>query len=76
MGSPPADSVLPAKGMGLLARLGFCRRPFSDDESETAVMPKPATRSVTPEPHVRLRLKVYISAPSAGWFEARLAASF
>ena len=58
VGSPPADSVLPAKGMGLLARLGFCRRPFSDDESETAVLPKPATRSVVPEPYVRLRLKV------------------
>ena len=62
VGSPPADSVLPPKGMGLLARLGFCRRPFSDDESETTVLPKPATCLNTPEPHVRLRLKVCTSA--------------
>lgn len=56
VGSPPADSIQPVKG--LLARLGFCRRPFSDDESDTAAVPKPATRSIIPEPHVKLRLKV------------------
>lgn len=59
MGStPPSDSVLPFKGMGLLARLGFCRRPFSDDEAETTVAPKPVV-TVRPDPYVRIRIKVY-----------------
>lgn len=60
--TPPSDSVLPYKGMGLLARLGFCRRPFSDDEAEVTVAPKPAPRPILPDPYVRIRIKV--SCPS------------
>ena len=56
--TPPSDSVLPYKGMGLLARLGFCRRPFSDDEAEVTVAPKPAPRPILPDPYVRIRIKV------------------
>ena len=56
--TPPSDSVLMFKGMGLLARLGFCRRPFSDDEGENTVAPKPVRQSDPPEPHIRLRIKV------------------
>ena len=64
MGSaPPSDSVLPFKGMGLLARLGFCRRPFSDDEAEITVAPKPAMHTVQPDPYVRIRIKVHFPAP-------------
>lgn len=58
VGTPPSDSVLPFKGMGLLARLGFCRRPFSDDEAETTVAPRPVMRAVQPQPHVRVRIRV------------------
>ncbi len=59
VGTPPSDSVLPFKGMGLLARLGFCRRPFSDDEGETTVAPpKPIMRPIQPDPYVRIRIKV------------------
>ena len=58
VGTPPSDSVLPFKGMGLLARLGFCRRPFSDDEGETNVAPQPVIRPIQPDPHVRIRIKV------------------
>ena len=60
VGTPPSDSVLPSKGMGLLARLGFCRRPFSDDEAENTVAPKPVIRSIQPEPHIRVRIKVQL----------------
>lgn len=59
VGTSPSDSVLPFKGMGILARLGFCRRPFSDDEAESTVAPKPAVRPVQPEPHVRVRIRVH-----------------
>lgn len=57
-GTAPVDSVLPFKGMGLLARLGFCRRPFSDDEGEVTIPPKPAP--ALPEPYVRVRIKVLL----------------
>lgn len=58
VGTPPSDSVLPFKGMGLLARLGFCRRPFSDDEGEVTVAPKPVPPPIQAAPHVRIRIKV------------------
>ena len=58
VGTPPSDSVLPFKGMGLLARLGFCRRPFSDDEGEVTVAPKPVPPPIQAAPHVRVRIKV------------------
>ena len=58
VGTPPSDSVLPFKGMGLLARLGFCRRPFSDDEGEVTVAPKPVPPHIQAAPHVRVRIKV------------------
>ncbi|KAL0039390.1 hypothetical protein WJX79_005779 [Trebouxia sp. C0005] len=57
--TPPSDSVLPFKGMGLLARLGFCRRPFSDDEGEVTVAPKSAPPPIQAAPHVRIRIKVH-----------------
>ncbi|KAL3135684.1 hypothetical protein ABBQ38_006156 [Trebouxia sp. C0009 RCD-2024] len=57
--TPPSDSVLPFKGMGLLARLGFCRRPFSDDDSDSTAAPKPVVRPVQAEPHVRVRIRVH-----------------
>jgi len=58
VGTPPSDSVLPFKGMGLLARLGFCRRPFSDDEGEVTVAPKSAPPPIQAAPYVRIRIKV------------------
>lgn len=58
VGSPPSDSVLPFKGMGLLARLGFCRRPFSDDEADSTAPPKPIVPAAQQEPHVRVRIRV------------------
>lgn len=59
VGTPPSDSVLPFKGMGLLARLGFCRRPFSDDEGEVTVAPKSVPPPIQAAPHVRIRIKVH-----------------